>query len=195
MLLALLFTAANSFGQQASYSGFIGSAPVTFVTDIYSDGVGTAVYVYDKYDDPIRLDDGKVVKNKLTFTEKGANKMTRATLTFNNYDAKASELDGVWKDAKTGKTGKLYFMYEIYNGTSSAASSYKAIYEANRIHEGVEVVKDLGSEAYYHTDGTGFYFYLVRKNEKMFRLKLNKITSHSSALQFKTVTKQIADKL
>jgi len=29
----------------------------------------------------------------------------------------------------------------------------------------------------------------------MFRLKLNKITSHSSEMQFKTVTKRIADKL
>ncbi|MES1215696.1 MAG: hypothetical protein ABUT20_09270 [Bacteroidota bacterium] len=124
-----------------------------------------------------------------------------AKLSCNTFIKKGDTLEykcdytALQRDAKTGKTGKLYFMYEIYNGTSSAASSYKAIYEANRIHEGVEVVKDLGSEAYYHTDGTGFYFYLVRKNEKMFRLKLNKITSHSSALQFKTVTKQIADKL
>lgn len=103
MLLTML-AAANLFGQQASYSGFIGDAPVTFVTNIYSDGVGTAVYVYDKYDEPIRLDNGKVVKNKLTFTEKDAKKLTRAILTFDNYDAKAAELKGVWKDAKTGKT-------------------------------------------------------------------------------------------
>ena len=66
-ILLTVMAAANLFGQQASYSGVIGDSPVTFVTDIYSDGVGTAVYVYDKYDEPIRLDDGKVVKNKLTF--------------------------------------------------------------------------------------------------------------------------------
>ena len=103
-ILLTVLAAANLFGQQASYSGVIGDSPVTFVTDIYSDGVGTAVYVYDKYDEPIRLDDGKVVKNKLSFTEKDAKKMTRATLTFDNYDGKAAQLKGVWKDAKTGKT-------------------------------------------------------------------------------------------
>jgi hypothetical protein len=103
-VLLTVLAAANLFGQQASYSGVIGDSPVTFVTDIYSDGVGTAVYVYDKYDEPIRLSDGKVVKNKLSFTKKDAKKMTRATLTFDNYDGKAAELKGVWKDAKTGKT-------------------------------------------------------------------------------------------
>lgn len=103
-IVLTMLAAANLFGQQASYSGVIGDAPVTFVTNIYSDGVGTAVYVYDKYDEPIRLDNGKVVKNKLTFTEKDAKKMTRATLTFDNYSEKAAELKGVWKDAKTGKT-------------------------------------------------------------------------------------------
>ena len=99
------------------------------------------------------------------------------------------------RDAKTGKTGKLYFMYEIYAGVPSAANAYTIIYKANSKHEGIEIVKGLGNEAYYHSDGTGFYFYLVRKNEKMFRLKLNKITSHSSEMQFKAVTKRIADKL
>lgn len=125
MLLTML-AAVNLFGQQASYSGFIGNAPVTFVTDIYSDGVGTAVYVYDNFDEPIRLDDGKVVKNKLTFTEKDAKKMTRATLTFNNYDQKAAELNGVWKDAKTGKTLdiKLKKDFETDFGSSEAEGEF-----------------------------------------------------------------------
>lgn len=99
------------------------------------------------------------------------------------------------RDAKTGKTGKLYFMYELYAGVPSAANAYTIIYKANSKHEGIEIVNGLGNEAYYHSDGTGFYFFLVRKNEKMFRLKLNKITSPSSEMQFKTVTKRIADKL
>jgi hypothetical protein len=53
----------------------------------------------------------------------------------------------------------------------------------------------LGSEAYYHTDGTAFYFFLVRKEEKMFRMKLNKVTSHSSETEFKGVAKKIADSM
>lgn len=127
LVLVLTFlAAANLFGQQASYSGFVGGAPVTFVTNIYSDGVGTAVYVYDNYDDPIRLDDGKVVKKKLTFTEKDAKKAARATLTFDNYDAKSAEMNGVWKDAKTGKTLdiKLTKDFETDYGSSEAEGEF-----------------------------------------------------------------------
>lgn len=125
-ILLTMLAGANLFGQQASYSGTIGSAPVTFVTDIYSDGVGTAVYVYDNYDEPIRLEEGKVVKDKLTFTEKDAKKMTRATLTFDNYDAKSAEMNGIWKDAKTGKTLeiKLNKDFETDYGSSETEGEF-----------------------------------------------------------------------
>jgi len=48
-----------------------------------------------------------------------------------------------------------------------------------------------GNEAYYQTDQTGFYFFLVRKNQKM----LNKVTSHSSVTEFKKAARRIVDKL
>jgi len=100
-VLPVLLAVSNVFGQ-AGYSGFVGESPVTMVTNLYSDGVGSATYVYDKFDEPIRLD-GKVVKKKLTFTEKDAKNLTRATLTFENFDAKSAEMNGIWKEAKTGK--------------------------------------------------------------------------------------------
>ncbi|HRH40383.1 MAG TPA: hypothetical protein PKY82_01975 [Pyrinomonadaceae bacterium] len=99
---SILFLAGSVFGQ-VNYSGFIGEAPVTMVTNIYSDGVGTATYVYDNFDEPIRLE-AELVKKKLIFTEKNARNLKRATLTFENFDAGSAELKGVWKDAKTGKT-------------------------------------------------------------------------------------------
>jgi len=99
------------------------------------------------------------------------------------------------QDTTTGKTGKLYFMYEIYASVAAAENAYTGIYQANSSHEGVEIVLGLGDEAYYHSDGTNFYFFLVRKNEKMFRMKLNKVTSHSSEMNFKEVAKHIADKI
>ncbi len=125
-ILLTVLAAASLFGQQASYSGFVGDAPVTFVTNLYSDGVGTAVYVYDNYDEPIRLEEGKVVKNKLTFTEKDAKKMTRASLTFDNYSEKAAELKGVWKDAKTGKTLNINLKkdFETDYGSSEVSGEF-----------------------------------------------------------------------
>lgn len=124
LALSVLLAAGNMFGQ-ASYSGFVGESPVTMVTNIYSDGVGNATYVYDKFDEPIRLD-GKVVKKNLVLTEKDAKNLTRATLTFNNYDAKSAELKGVWKDAKTGKTLdiKLKKDFETDYGASEAEGEF-----------------------------------------------------------------------
>ena len=99
------------------------------------------------------------------------------------------------QDNRTGKTGKLYFMSEVYAGEDLAKTAYAEIYESNRRHEGVEIVTGVGDEAYYHTDGSNFYFFLVRKNEKMFRMKLNKVTSHSSEVNFKEVARLIVDKI
>jgi len=99
------------------------------------------------------------------------------------------------EDQSTGKTGKLYFMSEVYTEEDAAKNAYTEIYEANRRHEGVEVVQGLGDEAYYHSDRTNFYFFLVRKGAKMFRLKLNKVTSHSSSANFKKVVRLIVDRI
>ncbi len=124
-----------------------------------------------------------------------------AELTCNTFIKKGDTLEykcdytAISQDEITGKTGKLYFIYEVYASVTAAENAYTSIYQANSGHEGIEIVTGLGDEAYYHSDGTAFYFFLVRKNEKMFRLKLNKVTSHSSEANFKEVAKLIADEL
>jgi hypothetical protein len=124
-----------------------------------------------------------------------------AKLTCNTYLKKVDTLEykcdytAIAQDAVTGKTGKLYFMYEVYATVAAAKNAYTGIYQANRPNEGVEIVPGLGDEAYYHTDGKNFYFYLVRKGEKMFRIKLNKTTSHSSEDAFKKVGKFVVERI
>jgi len=124
-----------------------------------------------------------------------------AQLTGNTYLKKRDTLEykcdytAIAEDKITRKTGKLYFMYEVYANVDAAKNSYTAIYEANRRNQGVEVVSGLGDEAYYHSDGNNFYFCLVRKGEKMFRMKVNKVTIHSSASEFKEVTRRITDSI
>lgn len=122
-------------------------------------------------------------------------------LTCNTFIKKEDTLEykcdytAVSKDEITNKTGKLYFMYEVYVSAAAAENAYISIYKANSGHQGVEIVTGVGDEAYYHSDGKNFYFSLVRKDKKMFRMKLNKVTSHSSEINFKEVTKLIADDL
>ncbi|MBD0297660.1 MAG: hypothetical protein ICV51_05315 [Flavisolibacter sp.] len=149
----------------------------------------------------IRTDSVAIASKLLTLSDAVGIMGEPAKLTCNTFIKRSDTLEykcdytALSQDEITGKTGKLYFMYEVYAGVDAAANAYSAIYQANSKHEGVEIVSRLGNEAYYHSDGTGFYFFLVRKNEKMFRMKLNKVTRHSSAVKFKEVAKLIADKI
>jgi len=124
-----------------------------------------------------------------------------AKLTSNTSATKVDTLEykcdytAIAEDKVSRKTGKLYFMYEVYANVAAAKNAYTAIYEANRHNQGANVASGLGDEAYYHSDGTNFYFCLVRKGEKMFRMKVNKVTMHTSEREFKEVTKRIADSL
>ena len=149
----------------------------------------------------IQTDTVAVASKLLTLTDAEKIMGEPAKLTCNTFIKKGDTLEykcdytALSQDTITSKIGKLYFMYEAYREVAAAANAYAAIYEANSRHEGVEVVSGLGNEAYYHSDQTGFYFFLVRKNEKMFRLKLNKVTSRSSVVEFKEATRRIVDKL
>jgi len=124
-----------------------------------------------------------------------------AKLTCNTFIKKGDTLEykcdytALSQDEISKKTGKLYFMYEVYGSAAAAENAYTFFYKANSGNEGIEIVQGLGDEAYYHTDGNNFYFFLVRKKEKLLRLKVNKVTSHSSEAEFKKVTKLIVDKI
>ena len=98
-------------------------------------------------------------------------------------------------DQKTGKTGVIYFMIEKYDQDSSAKKAYNFIKVANENHEGVKIIHDMGDEAYFHSDGKNFYFILARKGKIMFRIKVNKITSHTSLNEFNLISKKISDAL
>jgi hypothetical protein len=48
----------------------------------------------------------------------------------------------------------------------------------------------MGDEAYFHSDGQNFYFIIVRIGKRLFRIKVNKVTSHTSLNEFKRVSKK-----
>lgn len=124
-----------------------------------------------------------------------------ASLTCNMFTKKGDTLEykceytSRVKDPATDKTGKLYFMDEVYKNAAAAHDAYMVFYKLNSTHAGFEPVKGLGDEAYYHTDGKNFYFYLVRKDNRMFRMKLNKVTSHSSEEEFKKVGRLVTERM
>ena len=46
---------------------------------------------------------------------------------------------------------------------------------------------DVGSEAYFHSDGENFLFVLIRNENFMIRMKVNKTTSHTDEAAFTEV--------
>jgi len=174
---------------------------VVVMISLFSSCKKTSVPNDDTEPCTIQTDSVAVASKLLTLSYAEKSMGEPAELTCNTFIKKSDTLEyrcdytALLQDEKTGKTGKLYFMYEEYAGVAAAENAYTTIYQANSGHEGVEIVTGLGDEAYYHSDGRNFYFFLVRKNEKMFRMKLNKVTSHSSEINFKEVARLMVNKI
>lgn len=103
--IILLLISLNLFGQTV-YSGFIETSSVEWVTQIYSDGVAQAVYVYSDYDKPVLIE-GNYNQKDLIFTEKDTKGNDKAILIFEDFDLKNNQIEGVWKNLKTKEVLKI----------------------------------------------------------------------------------------
>jgi hypothetical protein len=86
-------------------------------------------------------------------------------------------------------------MLEVYGDEADARDSYQSIYRSNEDHDGVEVMDGLGDEAYFHSDSENFCFILVRKANRMLRMKVKKLTSRTSLPEFHAVTREITARM
>jgi len=98
------------------------------------------------------------------------------------------------EDTKTHKTGTVYFMVEDFKETNTAGQVYTSIRKANQ-DNGIEILEGLGDEAYFHSDNENFMMIMARKANKVIRLKVNKLTSHTSRDDFNIVSRNIIAKL
>jgi hypothetical protein len=96
------------------------------------------------------------------------------------------------KDEKTGKTGIVYFSFEQFPQVSSAATVYSYYKRSNENHPDFKELHDLGDEAWF---GPNPLFVYVRKGNKIFVMKVNKMTSLTSLDGFNLVVKHIATAL
>jgi hypothetical protein len=152
-------------------------------TAVISDETKTIIHPRDLF----TLSDAEKILGESAHLSDSVSKTAKGISQFNStYTANAA-------DKKSGKTGNIYFMFEEYPDVASAHEAYASIKKANADHEGIETLNDYGEEAYFHTDNMNFNFILVRKNNKMFRLKVNKLTPTTSREEFKTISKQIAE--
>ncbi|MFI5212130.1 MAG: hypothetical protein ACHQIH_04550, partial [Ignavibacteria bacterium] len=86
----------------------------------------------------------------------------------------------------------IYYLFEKYDNVSFAQKHYTSIKTSNKDHEGFKVLYGIGDEAYLHSDYENFYFIIVRKGEKIFNMKVNKITSKTSLNEFNSIAKNLA---
>ncbi len=96
------------------------------------------------------------------------------------------------EDKKTGKTGVVYFGFEQYPQVSSAKKVYSFYKRANVNAIGFEELHDIGDEAWF---GSSPLFVYVRKGDKIFVIKVNKMTSKTSLNQFNLIARKIAETL
>jgi hypothetical protein len=101
--ISFLFLMASTISAQTTYKGFVDKYPVEFVVDASSDGAVTGIYAYDNFDQPIVLS-GNLTKSQLQLFENNAKGQPTASFVFEQFDTKASALNGFWKDFKSNKT-------------------------------------------------------------------------------------------
>jgi hypothetical protein len=104
-----------------------------------------------------------------------------------NTKVYSSKYSSSKKDEKSWKTGTLYFMIEEYENIEAARISYESIRAANERAAGVVPLSGVGNEAYFHSDGENFLFVLIRNENLMIRMKVNKTTSHTDEAAFREV--------
>ena len=98
-------------------------------------------------------------------------------------------------DTKTGRTGNLWVIFEHYNKVEEADAKYDEMLASNRNSPGVKILSNIGDEAWWHSDGTNFYLIIIRKGNRMFRMKVNRVTSKTSVEEFNRYARKVAETL
>jgi hypothetical protein len=83
-------------------------------------------------------------------------------------------------DAASGKTGGIGFLLREFDTIRDASHYYESIRKANEEAPGVEPLPGVGDAAYFHSDGKNFLFIMSRSGNKVFVIKVNRITSHTN---------------
>jgi hypothetical protein len=122
-----------------------------------------------------------------------------AVITENNTSTqaniKATRLTYKAQSSQTEKTGGLYLLLEEYKLITDAKTKYAFIQASNENNAGFKPLKDVGDEAYFHSDGENFYFIMARKGTKVVTMKVNKITKTTSQDAFTETAKGIVSRL
>ena len=91
-----------------------------------------------------------------------------------------------WKAAQDDLKSNLYYIDELHGDAESADKVFDDIVVSNINSPGNSRL-DIGDEAWFHSDGTNFCFLMVRKGNKIIRMKVNRLTKETSVEEMKRV--------
>jgi hypothetical protein len=98
-------------------------------------------------------------------------------------------------DPLTGKAGILYYMYEEHESAAGARSFLDSTLRANRLDPGDGIRVDSGAQLHYFAATDVVRMVMIRKENRLVRLKVNPVTSHYSFAEFRNVAAELAGKL
>ncbi|WP_206075175.1 XAC2610-related protein [Mangrovimonas spongiae] len=116
-LVILLFLFTLTGNSQSCYTGYLGKYSITLVMYHYSDDISHAYYVYNKYDNPIKVN-GSLKEGELKLFEKDKSANTLATLIFKNFKKNDKIIKGKWTN-KSNTEGLQILLkkdFDITNG-------------------------------------------------------------------------------
>ncbi|MCZ4244845.1 hypothetical protein [Pedobacter punctiformis] len=138
----------------------------------------------------------KIVKQNVCITQADAEKILgqSAKLTENSSESK----NGITKFRCTyttnitgSKISNLYYLLEEFKNITSAQKTYTSILKQNENMPGLKKLNEPGDQAFLHTDNENFLMIIVRKNNKILRLKVNKLTNMTSSKELQNISKAI----
>jgi hypothetical protein len=102
-----------------------------------------------------------------------------------------------WANSSNEAANKvaLYFAFESFGNENDAQKIFEELKTSNQNHTEFEVLKELGNEAFFHSDNKNFYLIIARKHNEIIRLKVNKITPKASVTELKKVANDIISRV
>ena len=98
---------------------------------------------------------------------------------------------GNFKDSITQQKPRMYFGFEHYKKTVDAKIFYDLIKKENAKTSSVISLDQLGDEAFLTKDALNGPFIMIRKDKKIFKLRLYNITSDSSVNELQVFAKKL----
>jgi hypothetical protein len=98
-------------------------------------------------------------------------------------------------DPATGKTGILGYMYEEYQSAEAAKSFLYSTLRANRLSPEDAIRMEGGAELHYFTGGNVIRMFMILRENRLIRLKVNPVTSRYSLVELRKVAADLAKRL